>query len=92
MHALSCLVFGECGILILDEEVLASCGFVCIEEKQSVLQFSPKAFPSYSGEGRRVLTLPADEITDLLIFGLFSGTLVVLWALFQELLLNEVDT
>lgn len=39
-----------------------------------------------------VLVLAADEIADLLVFGLLSGALVVLRTLAEEFFLDEVDS
>ena len=39
-----------------------------------------------------VLTLAPDEVTDLFVLGLFDGTLIILWSLSKELLLDEINT
>lgn len=39
-----------------------------------------------------VLVLAADEIADLLVFGLLSSALVILRTLTEELFLDEVDS
>lgn len=39
-----------------------------------------------------VLVLAADEITDLLVFGLLSSALVILRTLTEDLFLDEVDS
>lgn len=40
---------------------------------------------------RMSLTLSANEVADLLVFGLFDGAFVVLWSLAEEFLLYVVD-
>lgn len=66
---------------------------ICLRREEQLvlsLYLENSLFPL---DGKDVLlTLTADEVTDLLVFGLFSGTLVVLWTLAQELLLNKIDT
>lgn len=39
-----------------------------------------------------VLTLAPDKVTDLFVLGLFDGTLIILWSLSKELLLDEINT